>query len=139
MRPSGKSILRASVVAGLLCVFILTGVKTSPAAGLQVEVLRKQLSTLDLKHPGREAQTHFKNGDKRFVAVQGYTYECPGVKDPAFVQAYGFRILRGTSDISEGKEYKHLNAVARAYAKAYNKELLKLIRKSRKFKGHLPN
>ena len=66
-------------------------------------------------------------GDKRFIAVQGYGIEYPGLKKPEDYEMlckYGWRVFSKTSDAYESKEAAKFGAELKEYAKQYNSLLL---------------
>jgi hypothetical protein len=84
------------------------------------------LKALILDHAEADANEAISHGDLRFLAVQGYSLEIPGVTgDVSKIEAtYGIKFLSGTSDVIENNEHQRLDVNAREYALRYNKTLL---------------
>lgn len=63
-------------------------------------------------------------GDHRYLGVNGYTVEIPGLKD-ARLPASAVQVIPGTSDDGDSD----LNDSARAYAEQYNRLLTERLKK----------
>lgn len=94
-------------------------------------ILEKELSVLNLKNPEIDMENNYANGDMRFIGIYNWSVICPGVPedDDALVRKYGVREIDGTSDVIEGEKHDQLVDAATAYAKSYNKALLKKLNK----------
>ncbi len=89
-----------------------------------------ELSALQSHNPKADAMTAFGKGDKRLLEMGGYQPSVPGAEDrngrikaPA---ASTFRMLEGTRD-GDSAACDAFGGHARAYAKAYNREMLALM------------
>jgi hypothetical protein len=92
-------------------------------------VLAATLAKLNLENPIKDLNANLKRGDKRFVGLNAYTCDAPGVTgaDRQFPNKLGLNCLDGTSDVVGSDEHLALIEKATAYALAYNKELLRRI------------
>jgi len=87
----------------------------------------------DLKHyekadPHVDVSSSIAKGDLRFIALQGYSTYIPGVDDYfEKYSSYGYKVIKGTSDVIQSYEHGRLIQIAQYYAKNYNQELLKYI------------
>lgn len=91
-----------------------------------VDILRGIISHLNIKKPESDLANNLKNGDKRFIGINGYTCVVPGITESnsVLVSAYGIHCLRGTSDAIDSFEHAQLMSIAIQYAKQYNKLLI---------------
>lgn len=120
----------------LLSAFALLGIVAATASNESVvgpgtKALTATLATLNLANPIKDLNANLKRNDRRFIGVASYACDAPGVRgsdEPLTRSAtYGLRCLEGTGDIIESNEHLLLIDKARAYALAYNKELLRRI------------
>lgn len=79
------------------------------------------------KNPETEAKRALARGDRRLMAVYGYTTEVPGTYMDYYEAARRFEtvIIEGTSDACFDTRDCRLNENARAYATRYNRYILK--------------
>jgi hypothetical protein len=108
------------VVSIFLCTVALAD--TKPADGVRAEdVIR-----LQVEHAESDARSAIARGDRRLLAVYGYTTEVPGVNAGVteLRARYGLRMLEGTSDSYKGSKDKALNENARKYASLYNRVVI---------------
>ena len=84
--------------------------------------------------PEREAEAHWRQGDRRLLAVKGDTQTVPLlVNDPAFpgadrhdlVAKFGTREIEGTSDEIDSRGCQEFDDEAADYARRYNAALLR--------------
>jgi hypothetical protein len=94
-------------------------------------VLAATLAKLNLENPLEDLRTNLKRGDKRFIGINGYTCDAPGVidADQRIVNSpkFGLNCLDGTSDVVGSEDHFRLIQKATDYAIIYNKELLRRI------------
>jgi hypothetical protein len=94
-------------------------------------VLAATLAKLNLENPLEDLRTNLKRGDKRFIGINGYTCDAPGVidADQKIVNSpkFGLNCLDGTSDVVGSEDHFRLIQKATDYAIIYNKELLQRI------------
>jgi len=65
-------------------------------------------------------------------AVEGYTWEIPGVSEDnkfEYRKKYGITIIKGTSDVVLNKGHARLIQLATEYARKYNLQILKHLKK----------
>jgi len=110
----------------LLIVFALGFLLLSRAAGQDsfagVDLLYPQLA-----HPAKDAQEAIKRGDFRFVAIDRYGKDTPGVEDyPLLKQRYRTKLVRQPFRIiaTPSQDFS-FRIRARAYAEEYNGILLR--------------
>jgi hypothetical protein len=92
-------------------------------------VLAATLASLNLKNPVADLDANVAKGDLRFIGINGYSCNAPGVdkdEDDRLVTSarYGLRCLSGTGDVLESDKHKALVDKALEYAREYNKTLL---------------
>jgi hypothetical protein len=92
-------------------------------------VLAATLAKLNLGSPVKDLNASLKRGDKRFIGINGYTCDAPGVTDAdqRFATQFGLNCLDGASDVVGSDEHLALIEKATSYALAYNTELLRRI------------
>ncbi len=73
-----------------------------------------------------DARVAVAHGDRRLLAVYGYTIEVPGVRTAVteLKARYGLRMLEGTSDSYQSPGDQKLNENARRYASIYNRTVI---------------
>lgn len=77
-----------------------------------------------------DARRDFESGNIRFLAFEGVGIQVIGIGDNlSLVNRYGYQVIRGTSDTPYTTEESDINGSAIAYSRAYNAELVELIRK----------
>lgn len=110
------------IAVGIACLVILAVfIKARPQRGSYSDQIR-QLRTADIK---ADVHTALLNGDVRFVGVMEDGLSVPGVPSELLPMPENkVRIIPNTSDAIESQEHLRLQGAARAYAEAYNKELL---------------
>ncbi len=88
-----------------------------------------QLAPYEHRNGAQDAENDFQNGKVRFLAVQGYALSVPGIANffPTFSDKYKYHVIEGTSDVVESDRQLQLQAVAEAYAQAYNLKLARLL------------
>jgi len=88
-----------------------------------------QLASYEHRNGAQDAENDFRNGKARFLAVQGYALSVPGIENffPKFSDKYKYHVIEGTSDVVENDRQLQLQAVAEAYARAYNLALARLL------------
>jgi hypothetical protein len=81
-----------------------------------------EVAKLKVETAETDARSALSRGDRRLLAVYGYTVEVPGVDKPVATlrQKFGLRMLEGTSDAIKSPQDKIMNANARQYATKYN-------------------
>ena len=85
------------------------------------------LPVLSVASASNDAARASKVGNKKLLAVRGYSLEIPGVSDVSEAKKkYGVSIIPGTSDAITNKTCGKLNQMASAYAANYNKAILAL-------------
>ncbi|MEO8896298.1 MAG: hypothetical protein ABI450_10490 [Rhizomicrobium sp.] len=88
----------------------------------------EQVRKLDVKTAASDAKAALARGDKRLLAVYGFTLSVPGGPQQGDAHIWrdttGLRILDGTSDAIHGEAGRRFNDNARAYAEKYNKVML---------------
>jgi len=70
--------------------------------------------------------------DYKFLGIVQYAVSIPGIsqeKQLEMRELFGYRIIKGTSDVLDGVRYIHLLNLATKYAEIYNKELYKYLSK----------
>jgi hypothetical protein len=94
----------------------------TPTGSIKPEMVA-QLKVSNAESDARGAVAH---GDKRLLAVYGYTLMVPGVRgDASELRArYGLRILEGTSDAYKDASDREFNETARKYAATYNRVVI---------------
>jgi hypothetical protein len=121
---------------GCISVMIFFANATVQASDLEPQrnnavVLAATLAKLNLENPLKDLSANLKRGDKRFIGVNGYTCDAPGVTDAdqRIVNSpkFGLNCLDGTSDVVGSDEHFRLIQKATDYAMAYNRELLRRI------------
>jgi hypothetical protein len=92
-------------------------------------ILEATLAKLNLKNPTNDLTKSLKRGDNRFIGINGYSCDAPGVAeaDRQFITTFGLNCLDGTSDVVGSDEHVALIQKATKYATSYNKELLRRI------------
>lgn len=92
-------------------------------------VAMAQLASYEHRNGAQDAENDFRNGKVRFLAVQGYALSVPGIENffPKFSDKYKYHVIEGTSDVIESDRHLQLQAVAEAYARAYNLALARLL------------
>jgi hypothetical protein len=85
-----------------------------------------QVAKLNPDTAEADAQAAIGRGDRRLLAVYGFTVEVPGAteKVPVLREKYGLRILQGTGDAIKDPRDQALNKMARQYAKKYNQIIM---------------
>ena len=96
-----------------------------------IATLSRTLATLNLSDPFADLELNLKQGDHRFIGINGYTCMATGIADIEYqlLRRFGFRCLDGTSDVIESKEHDRLQEKASAYAREYILELYRSIKK----------
>jgi hypothetical protein len=106
-----------------------SGLVFTQGTASKVDILKKELTSLNLDNPEADLDKNLAAGDKRFIGVYGYTYECPGLADEKkcfeAAQAKTLRMIEGTSDNILSKEHGKLIQQAVNYALRYNRALKK--------------
>jgi hypothetical protein len=91
-----------------------------------------QLERLRNADPGADVAAAIRAGDLRFLAINGFVSETPGVpgtrKNALIVWLYGQRVMEGMSDYGPSPEF---HIVAKRYATKYNEELMNYIKRER--------
>ncbi len=120
-----------AVVLTILCFTSHWNVSANepPQTKSQTEVLAATLASLNLKNPVADLDANVAKGDLRFIGINGYSCNAPGVdkdEDDRLVTSarYGLRCLSGTGDVLESDKHKALVDKALEYAREYNKTLL---------------
>lgn len=78
--------------------------------------------------PIRAAEDAVRRGDRRLLAVNGYTRWTPGALDYSLRTKYGYRTLENTSDTPDDASCVAYQDAAIAYAERYNRRVLQLVR-----------
>jgi len=95
-----------------------------------------KLKWVETSDPLVDAKRSIKANDFRLLAVLGYTWVLPGVKDERkfkLRKKYGIKIIEGTSDVLESEEHARLIKLARNYAYQYNREILGFLKEKNAF------
>lgn len=73
-----------------------------------------------------DARQSLDRGDRRLLAVAGFSLEIPGTQLTASQAeaAYGIREIEGTSDMLDSPGAERANANARSYAETYNRTII---------------
>jgi hypothetical protein len=92
-------------------------------------VLLGTMNKLNLTNPIADVEANVAHGDKRFIGINGYACDEPGLEahDRALVDRFHTHCLEGTSDVIGGNLDFALLDAAMAYARAYNRELVRRI------------
>jgi hypothetical protein len=93
-------------------------------------VLLGTMNKLNLTNPIADVEANVARGDKRFIGINGYACDEPGLDeahDRALVDRFHTHCLEGTSDVIGGNLDFALLDAAMAYARAYNRELVRRI------------
>lgn len=77
--------------------------------------------------PIRAAEDAVGRGDRRLLAVNGYTRWTPGALDYSLRTKYGYRTLENTSDTPDDASCVAYQDAAIAYAERYNGRVLQLV------------
>lgn len=80
-----------------------------------------------LKNPVSEAKAALARGDRRLLAVQGYSTTLPGVDDATFMATMDrgdFVIIDDTTDYIETQEQARFKERAEKYAAQYNRYIV---------------
>jgi hypothetical protein len=77
-----------------------------------------------LTDPTSEAKAALERGDRRFLAVQGFSTEAPGVEDFHMVDRNGIVIIDDTTDYISTLTQSYFKERARDYANDYNRYIL---------------
>jgi hypothetical protein len=111
----GKVVISVALLSFSATVFA----DSIPTDSIKPEMVA-QLKVTNAESDARSAVAH---GDKRLLAVYGYTLMVPGVHDDASAlrAKYGLRILNGTSDAYKDSSDREFNENARKYASIYNR------------------
>jgi hypothetical protein len=114
-----RTILTASIL--IASAFVCAAVSAGPSLENSMKV--EEVARLNPAHADSDARSAVARGDKRLLAVYGYTIEIPGMHDdPEELKAkYGLRMLEGTSDSYQNSRDKQFNDKARRYASIYNR------------------
>ncbi len=94
--------------------------------GLLAKKLVEQLNELDENQPKKDAQERFSNGDFRYLAIDQRLTYLPGIDQVADPGREQYQILQGTSDMVESRSHWRLILRAKAYAREFNIEMMKL-------------
>jgi len=85
-------------------------------------------SEFNLERAVKDADDAFGNGDFRFLAIQGYTQEIPGVNlSPGEQQKFGIRVVDKSTDSYENEQAQARSKQIRKYTALYNREMAKKI------------
>ncbi|WP_136256605.1 hypothetical protein [Metallibacterium scheffleri] len=85
---------------------------------------------LKLKDAKNDAKKAYLRGDFRFIGINGYTLQVPGISYANIKNYdYGTVIVPGTSDAICDAKQKHFVENATLYAKKYNQEILYLLKR----------
>jgi hypothetical protein len=92
-------------------------------------VLLGTMNKLNLTNPIADVEANIARGDKRFIGINGYSCDEPGVDahDRSLVDRFHTHCLEGTSDVIGGNLDFALLEAAMSYARAYNGELVRRI------------
>jgi hypothetical protein len=117
MRPAMKTLVISFFICALGAVL--------PAAG-QDTFAGVDLLYPELAHPREDAQASIKKRDFRFIAIDRYGQDIPGLEQyPSMRWTYGTRFVRQPFRIFATNSQNFSFAIrARAYAKEYNQTLL---------------
>lgn len=115
---------RETLLAALASIALLGCEQTTPApkASGACDQARARLPD----EPASRAERAVARGDRRFVAVYGYTTLIPGVSDQALIQRHGYSVLEMTSDFLLDESCEIYQTEAEAYARAYNLRVVAL-------------
>jgi hypothetical protein len=85
-----------------------------------------EVAQLKIANAESAAKSAVAQGDRRLLAIRGYTIEIPGVRGEttALRAKYGIRMLEGTSDAYENQNSQQINENARKYASIYNRVVI---------------
>lgn len=91
-----------------------------------------KLWPLKLKDAKNDAKKAYLRGDFRFIGINGYTLQVPGISYTNINNYdYGTMIVPGTSDAICDAKQKYFIENATLYAKQYNQEILYLLKRGR--------
>jgi hypothetical protein len=85
---------------------------------------RSEVPVLDIALAKSQADQAFDKGEKSLLAVESVGLEVPGLNGDPGNYRYGFKTIKGTSEIVCSDRDREANSNARNYAKAYNLEIL---------------
>ena len=78
----------------------------------------------------------FEKHDHHFIMAMGYAAYMPGIDDWSLIaslrEKFSIQFLPNTSDVIRSKAHRRYIEAATNFAGAYNKEMLRLLRKARK-------
>lgn len=116
--------MRAIILTFLIAMTLIACHRSST----NVDILKIELSKLDLKNPENDLQKNIENGDTRFIGIYGYTLSCPGaIELGGKYYPHGIKPIAGTSDAIESDEHSRLIATSAEYATRYNQALTKIL------------
>lgn len=117
-----KPIISAAIIALIVSTI-------SFAADTEKANLKATIKKLETSNVNKDVEKAIKQGDWRFIGVNGYTTIIPGTedKDAKTIKKFGVRVIEGTSDFVENDDIRRLNTIGRKYATEYNRALLQKI------------
>jgi hypothetical protein len=87
-----------------------------------------ELQTYEKLNPHIEFKKAIEDEDLRFIALMGFALYMPGADDYyEKYSSYGYKKIKGTSDLIRGYEHGRLTEIARYYARTYNSILKRYI------------
>lgn len=110
----------------ILFLLILTAACDEAAHVLGTGICSEDLARLR-DDPIRTAEQAVARGDRRLLAVNGYTRWTPGALDYSLRTKYGYRTLENTSDTPDDASCAAYQDAATAYAERYNGRVLQLV------------
>ncbi|MGH8092874.1 MAG: hypothetical protein ACREIF_05320 [Chthoniobacterales bacterium] len=108
---------------------LLAGILSPAVARAQDSFAGIDLLYPELAHPDEDARAAIKQGDLRFIAVDRYGKDVPGVERyPRLKQIHGTKFVRQPFRIlATPSENFSFNIRARAYAREYNRVILRFV------------
>lgn len=116
-----------------IIIFLILGISSSiPVIAENAIDDISQLQWLKNADPIADANKAIIAKKYTLFAVEGYTWEIPGVSEDNkfdYRKKYGITIIKGTSDVVLNKEHARLIELAEEYARRYNLQILKHLKK----------
>lgn len=118
-----KHALQSLLVAAI---FFGTDVVSADDKSTDAAMAVDQVAKLNVDTAEADAKAAIARGDRRLLAVYGFTVEVPGSKENVAIlrDKYGLRVLEGTGDAIKGPQDQVLNKNARQYARKYNQIII---------------
>lgn len=110
----------------ILLLLTLTMACDEAAHVLGMGICNENLAKLRVD-PIRAAEETVGRGDRRLLAVNGYTRWTPGTLDYSLRAKYGYRTLENTSDTPDDASCVAYQDAAITYAERYNGRVLQLV------------